>query len=282
MGAFSDLFAANSSWTGNHLKQVWSTSDIKIIYPPCETSHRAKFPLENRSPYIVSIGQFRPEKDHLLQVKVMKRFKELCPNRKDVKLIMIGSKRLNSTIDDEVLSKVEEEINLSNLQVRFIYVENHPKLILSIGSGNHSRVYTKRGFRFMVAKSIGRNSHYVRRTFWNWDCRAHGIYNIFTLFCTYFNEASGLITIAHNSGGPRDDIIVSSNQELVGYLATSLEEYAQDLVEIFKFGDKDRIVIQQNSRSCAHRFSDETFDSEIQKWFCTIPAIGRILKPKQA
>lgn len=47
----------------------------------------------------------------------MKEFLKLNPDRKDVKLVMIGSKRLNKSIDDDVLSSVEKEIEKLGLKV---------------------------------------------------------------------------------------------------------------------------------------------------------------------
>mmetsp|Transcript_3451 Transcript_3451/g.2281 ORF Transcript_3451/g.2281 Transcript_3451/m.2281 type:complete len:130 (+) Transcript_3451:995-1384(+) len=42
--------------------------------------------------------------------------------------------------------------------------------------------------------------------------------------------AAGLITIAHNSGGPKLDIIGGYRDGIVGYLATEVDAYAEHVV----------------------------------------------------
>ena len=38
-GHFADQVAANSSWTRNHMDELWNKGDkIKTIYPPCDTT----------------------------------------------------------------------------------------------------------------------------------------------------------------------------------------------------------------------------------------------------
>jgi alpha-1,2-mannosyltransferase len=68
-----------------------SRRKIHIVYPPCNVdsvtagntstsnSESSLPPVEDRLPYIVSIGQFRPEKDHALQLKAMARLLQKYP-----------------------------------------------------------------------------------------------------------------------------------------------------------------------------------------------------------
>jgi len=40
VGACADVVMVNSSWTGNHIKQLWwGWSDPVLVYPPCDTTH---------------------------------------------------------------------------------------------------------------------------------------------------------------------------------------------------------------------------------------------------
>lgn len=40
-GSFADIVACNSTWTLNHIKQLWSVKKDKLrtIYPPCDTDY---------------------------------------------------------------------------------------------------------------------------------------------------------------------------------------------------------------------------------------------------
>lgn len=78
----------NSTWTCDHIKQIWKTS-AEIVYPPCAVNeflelHQASDThlFMNREKIILSIGQFRPEKDHPLQLKAFAKFLELNPKFK--------------------------------------------------------------------------------------------------------------------------------------------------------------------------------------------------------
>jgi alpha-1,2-mannosyltransferase len=75
-GRCSDVTMVNGSWTEDHIANLWGGGDkIQKIYPPCDTK---QFREIKRTPdskmveqRIVSLGQFRPEKDHALQIRAM-------------------------------------------------------------------------------------------------------------------------------------------------------------------------------------------------------------------
>lgn len=65
VGSFTQLAMVNSSWTQSHIEKLWRIPDhIKRVYPPCDTSVLQALPLERptRTPIIISVAQFRPEK----------------------------------------------------------------------------------------------------------------------------------------------------------------------------------------------------------------------------
>ena len=80
-GRCAQLVFVNSSWTEGHISLLWGTSKTKSkanlvtprllkVFPPCNTQELKKLSLEcKREKIILSIGQFRPEKDHMLQIK---------------------------------------------------------------------------------------------------------------------------------------------------------------------------------------------------------------------
>lgn len=62
----------NSSWTSAHIQQLWwSLKEPALVYPPCDTSDLQLLPLDRKLKhlYLVSVAQFRPEKNHRLQLE---------------------------------------------------------------------------------------------------------------------------------------------------------------------------------------------------------------------
>lgn len=100
-GRCADCVMVNSSWTQNHINEIWALAyRTRIVYPPCDVvkfdaifesdKHDANF-------YISSVAQIRPEKNHSLQIKSFAKF--LAKLREDkepedqlakIKLFIIG------------------------------------------------------------------------------------------------------------------------------------------------------------------------------------------------
>jgi alpha-1,2-mannosyltransferase len=93
-GSFADIVTVNSTWTKGHIDQLWHTK-AEIVYPPCDTERLNALPLKGRKLMIVSVAQFRPEKDHSLQLKALRKLFEKYPQWKStsVELVLIGSSR---------------------------------------------------------------------------------------------------------------------------------------------------------------------------------------------
>ena len=72
--------------------------------------------------------------------------------------------------------------------------------------------------------------------------------------------ASGLITIAHNSGGPRTDII---DDQLNGFLCEDAGEFAQKLEQVSKMGCQERAAIRRSARKKAENFSVQVFEESL-------------------
>lgn len=70
--------------------------------------------------------------------------------------------------------------------------------------------------------------------------------------------AAGLVPIAHDSAGPKFDIVRPWKGEKTGFLATTVDEFANALDYLFKNPtETDRI--RHNARDSVNRFSDEEF-----------------------
>lgn len=65
-----------------------------IVYPPCDVKSFVDFPLHPRTPTILSISQFRPEKDQAKQIEAFARFIKSHPSpAADIRLVLAGSCR---------------------------------------------------------------------------------------------------------------------------------------------------------------------------------------------
>jgi len=71
--------------------------------------------------------------------------------------------------------------------------------------------------------------------------------------------AAGLIVVAHNSGGPKSDIVVPYKGKPTGYLATTADEYAERIHEILSMEPNEAAQIRRNAQESAKRFTDEVF-----------------------
>ena len=64
----------NSSWTKNHIGRLWwKLEDAKVVFPPCNTKELQQKQRNETSDktgrLLVSIAQFRPEKNQQLQIE---------------------------------------------------------------------------------------------------------------------------------------------------------------------------------------------------------------------
>ena len=77
--------------------------------------------------------------------------------------------------------------------------------------------------------------------------------------------SAGLITIAHDSGGPKSDIVVPWNSQLTGLLASTPEEYAGAIYKAFTMEPEATCKLRQRAQASAQRFSDEQFVSSFKQ-----------------
>lgn len=229
VGRTADLVTVNSSWTQSHIQKIWKRN-ARIVYPPCNTNDFKELSLEGKNNLqIVSIGQFRPEKNHCLQIRAFKLFVDRLENEgkdyRSAKLVIIGSCRN---------SEDQERVNQLQSICKDLRIEDNVEFKLNIPYEELRAVIQKSsiGLHTMINEHFG----------------------IGVVECL----AAGLITVAHNSGGPKLDIIDDQN---TGFLANgSEEEFSQIFHKITNFAQNDIHSIRVNARLSVDRFSEQRFE----------------------
>lgn len=178
------------------------------------------------------MGQFRPEKDHRLQIrafsKLLDRKGEGPEGREALRLVLIGGCR-NQEDEERVLllRGLCEELGVSD------------------------RVEFKLNIPFEELKRELVNATVGLHTMWN----EH--FGIGVVECM----AAGTIVLAHKSGGPKLDIVVPFEGQQTGFLADSEESYAAAMETILSLSPAARLEIRQSARRSVQRFSDQEFES---------------------
>ena len=76
----------NSSWTEDHINKLWISNKTYKVYPPCDNREFLLIPRNSSANddsshkkvnKIISLGQFRPEKDHAMQIRSMFELRKL-------------------------------------------------------------------------------------------------------------------------------------------------------------------------------------------------------------
>ncbi|CAB4438639.1 unnamed protein product [Rhizophagus irregularis] len=233
-GSFSDIVMVNSTWTKGHIDQLWGVNS-KIVYPPCDTASLTKLPLEDRQRTIVSVAQFRPEKDHQLQLQSLRCLLSNYPNFRQgpekIELVLIGGSRNKD--DEDRIQKLKELCKTLDIE---------DNVTFEINASFERLVY------WLSKAKIGLH------TMWN---EHFGI-----VVVEYM--AAGLIPVAHNSGGPKMDIVIPYNDNITGYLASTPEEFATKIANVFSLSEEEYKNVQINAReNVIGKFSESVFQESI-------------------
>ncbi|GMH66743.1 hypothetical protein TL16_g04499, partial [Triparma laevis f. inornata] len=235
-GRLADVVMANSSWTANHVQKIWRPrGGVNVLWPPCNSKGFSEIDMNanGRENLILSIGQFRPEKDHSLQIKSFARLLKMKPKPpRDARLILLGGCRGEE--DEERVEALKKLCKEMNVEKRVEFVLNQPFSVLK---------------DYLARSSIGLHS------MWN---EHFGIGVVEML-------AAGLVTIAHDSGGPKADIISPGE---TGFLASSEEEYASKMHDVLTSVNNDEIhQLRKAARKSSMQFDDGEFDGRFLKLF---------------
>lgn len=202
MGSSIDVVMTNSSWTQAHIKSLWGpyrqekdkNHPIAVVYPPVaveeleqevEVSEASEKTI--RQPVIICIAQFRPEKNHTLILQSFAEFlKTDTQAAKEAKLVLVGSVR-----DDSDSKRVYQLRLLANelgikTRVEFHLDASWPEIL-----------------DWLRKASVGVN----------------GMWNEHFGIGVVEYQAAGLISVVHNSGGPKLDIVVEVDGKPTGMIS---------------------------------------------------------------
>ena len=224
-GYFSDITMVNSSWTYYHINKIWFLNDNKnrtfIVYPPCNTEYflnrekdkeKEKQAKTKKLKQILSVGQFRREKNHKLQIESFSKFLKLSKNKhNDCKLILVGGVR-----NEEDKARVEE----------------YKKLIDSENLTENVIIHVNLSFSKLI--------ELFESCFVGLHCMRDEHFGI----CLIEYMMNNMVVLGHCSGGPYTDIIANNRQNSSidgvtqltserGFLCTTSDEYANKMKEIF-------------------------------------------------
>ena len=223
MGSKSLLVFVNSSWTRGHVEELWKINEKTfLLYPPCNTEKYLNIPSGPRSKRIVSVSQFRPEKNHALQIRSFALFVDKT-GRRDVTLTLVGGVRNQEDRD---------RVGCLRERTKSMGIEDLVEFKISIPYEELFQILSDS----LIGLHTMENEHF-------------GI-SVVEL------QAAGVISVAHNSGGPKLDIVAPGT----GFLAVTEEEYSVHMMEILEMDEEEREDMRVRARHHVREtFSDTSF-----------------------
>jgi alpha-1,2-mannosyltransferase len=266
VGSFAILSMANSSWTAGHISSLWKVNEDEIvssvarsqlpprysdagrrlvkIFPPSNTVRWSQISLSMpRQQIVLSVGQFRPEKDHALQIRAFSKLMQSKDGARfaNTKLVLLGSARHEE--DERLVRSLRQLVQELGVEDKVQFVVNAPYSELQ---------------RYFQTSAVGLH------TMWN----EHFGISVVEMM------AAGLVVVAHRSAGPQMDIVTPIAGHATGFLASSEEEFAVGLADALELATptgatrKEQLrAFQERARANTERFSDEVFASNVCREF---------------
>lgn len=218
----------NGSWTQAHINSFLPSSNgATIIYPPCDTKSLCSLPLENRSnSKIVSLAQFRPEKEQKVQIQMLKNLFDLNENYRNgneqdnvekVTLTLMGSCRNSGDemrIEELKTLARESGVQVSEKVAKMRIKGDFKHLILTFCNETWTSILN---LSFPLSLSLSQdNVEFLVNAPWSdiiQKLSTSGI-GLSTMIDEHFGMnvvefmASGVITLSHASAGPLLDIAI--------------------------------------------------------------------------
>ncbi len=243
-GRCAHVVMVNSSWTEEHISELWGL-EPRCVFPPCDTAALRALPLARgggaAAPRrVVSVAQFRPEKAHALQLRAWAAMRGRAAMHaaagnaaaaaalSAATLLLVGGVRhTEDAARLESLRTLASQLGLGD-SVAFAVGIPSPELRHQLGSA-HIGLHTMRDEHFGIS------------------------------VVEYM--AAGCVPIAHDSAGPRADIVVAPTPggARPGRLADSEAGFADALEEMVLMPEEARLALAAAARAAAGRFSEDAF-----------------------
>ncbi|KAJ5257203.1 Glycosyl transferase family 1 [Penicillium angulare] len=260
VGRQVDVVMCNSSWTSAHIRSLWGNgksintsegdgtpSSPAVVFPPTAVSElQSTITVDaeserTRQPVLLYIAQFRPEKNHPLVLRSFARFLQertrnpVFANTPPPRLVLIGSVRQNSPDETHIynLRLLAHELKIRD-HTTFLCDASWPAVLSHLGTA-----------------SIGVN----------------GMWNEHFGICVVEYQAAGLICVTHDSGGPREDIVIDLGDGATGFRAETEEQFAAAFEAALALPVEEKIAMRQRARRSALRFTEEEFG---KKWLTQV------------
>lgn len=255
-GGHVDVVMTNSTWTQNHIKQLWGpartrqgrVAPIEVNFPPCPVDQLmqgievSKASENTREKTLLYVAQFRPEKNHELIITAFaKMLKEDTEGKlASSKLLLIGTVRDGR--DEKFIYKLRLLAHELGLAI--------PGKVEIVQNASWTEILN--AFR---KSSVGVN----------------GMWNEHFGISVVEAQAAGLISVVNDSGGPKLDIVVDYEGGPTGFHASTAAEYADGFAKALSLSKDEALKMRIRARSSAKRFSEEAFD---EKWLIQL---GRLV-----
>lgn len=247
----ASFLMVNSSWTKGHIDWIVNGPEpkdrdsspakttskgrkqVSIVYPSCDTTAMKNFPLEGRERVVLSVAQFRPEKDHATQLKsfhaLLTKYPQYAASgEKPTKLVLVGGCRNEGDRQRvESLRELAKELGIED-QTTFVLNASYEEML---GWLRRASV----GLSTMIDEHFGIN--------------------------VVEFMAAGVVPLAHASGGPLLDIVVPYEGKPTGYHARTADEFADQMHKILStMGTREDADVRERGRKhVVERFGEEEF-----------------------
>lgn len=281
-GAVNGPVWCNSSWTRNHIVRLWSTrapASIRLLFPPVNVDGFKRWPLARTiatvheaedagggggaqrrvlRPVLVSVGQFRPEKDHPLLLRAFAAASRgLRPLGIRPQLVIVGGARNDADREraDALRALCTDTLGLTTSTAVYSSANG-----AAAGAATASSAAADVDFRL--------NAPFA-------DLEAvmqRAVVGVHTMRDEHFGivvveyMAAGCVAIAHRSAGPAEIV----RDGVTGYLCDGEAEYAATMARVLTkmcnqcdSGEDAFGAMRVAARAAADRFTDAGFAQQL-------------------
>ena len=225
---FIDVCIANSTHTKDLLEEMWGRGKCITLYPPCNIEGLLEEDFTKKTRTVISVSQFRWEKRQELQLEAIAYHQKMHPDSTFKFKIMGNSKVHESDLVFAGLQKKLKELGLKNTElIRDSSIEQLRHHVSTASIGMHT--LHREPFGISIAEML----------------------------------AGGIYILAHNSAGPRSDILGHGGEPLYGELYDGYDEFYVKLNKIIEnFDDPVKRAEMQNKVRAGQKNARDNLSNE--------------------